>query len=573
MHTAQGMLPLFGDPPRRPPAGPGSPSPLPPRDYQEEMIGKLMTAPGRGVQRPLSVLPTGGGKTICFAHLLHRRDGRALVMAHRDELIGQARGKLALVSGRQDIGVVKAQQDDWGADWIVGSVQTLCRPGRVERILQAGPVATVVVDEAHHAVTRTYLDVLSRLGCLDEGTQVLTAGFTATAMRSDGVGLKAVWQEIVQTRGLLQMIAEGYLVDIRGEQIGSDFNLGNVRTSHGDYTDSSLGDELERSGALEAAVRAYTQHAAGRLAVAFCPTIATAHALAAEFTAAGIPSEAVDGTMPMDQRRDVLARLHCGDLRVVPNCAVLTEGWDEPAVSCCLLLRPTRSPVFFVQMAGRVLRPFTGMLAGERYEKTDAVLLDISGSAAEHKICTLATLAGMDPGAVKPGESVMEAAEREQYQVALGAAHSRRIELLRRSELRWIPVDAAADAPAGWVLPAGKGSRMILVPAGADPMADEWLVWEDSGGTGLRQASAAVLTMEWARGVAEERARAWPEFSRSDAAWRSGRPSEQQRAKAERMRIKLPAGDLTRGQVSDLIDAQGAKWTIEKIRRQAQAAR
>src|ERR1035441_5100101 len=110
------------------------------------------------------------------------------------------------------------------------------------------------------------------------------------------------------------------------------------------------------SAALDAAVKAYRQHAAGRLAVAFTPTIATAHALAEKLRAGGVPAEAVSGKTPTDERRAILARLHRGETRVVANAQVLIEGWDEPAVSCALMLRPTKSaPAFCLDAKTEIL--------------------------------------------------------------------------------------------------------------------------------------------------------------------------------------------------------------------------
>jgi superfamily II DNA or RNA helicase len=327
-------------------------STLPLRPYQAQALDAIGKAYARGVTRQLVVLPTGSGKTIVFSSLVSRRPGRALILAHRDELIQQAAQKLTVVSGSLDVGIVKARQDDRGARVVVASVQTLAQPGRVERL---GDFATVIVDEAHHAVASTYMDILERLGCMGQSGP-LTAGFTATAGRSDKVALGAVWQEVTYQRGIIQMIAEGYLCDIRAMQIGTDFDLGNVQVRAGDYTDSSIGAELERSDALDAAVKAYRQHAAGRLAVAFTPTIATAHALAEKLRAGGVPAEAVSGKTPTDERRAILARLHRGETRVVANAQVLIEGWDEPAVSCALMLRPTKSaPAFCLDAKTEIL--------------------------------------------------------------------------------------------------------------------------------------------------------------------------------------------------------------------------
>jgi ATP-dependent helicase IRC3 len=553
--TAQTMLPLE-------PAS--APLLIRPRPYQVELIKAIEGAPGRGLRRPLFVLPTGGGKTIVFAHLLARRPGRALVLAHRDELISQAAAKLRMVGGMEmDLGIVKAERDETGARTIVASVQTLARPGRAERL---GRFDTIICDEGHHFVSPMFLDVLRRLGCFEEDGP-LTVGCTATADRTDKVALGHVWQEIIRGPGLMQMIADGYLVDVHAEQIGSDFDLANLKVRAGDFTDGSIGEELERSDALPAIVAAWKKHAADRLTVGFTPTIATAHLLADAFRAEGIPAEAVDGTMPMEGpggRRDILARLHRGDIRVVANCAVLTEGWDEPAVSCCLMLRPTKSAPFLTQMIGRVLRPFTGMVCGERYEKTDALVLDVAG-AADTGLATLATLAGLALPVAK-GQSLAEAAEEqgavERRRVAFGVERSRQVELLRRAEMHWLDVEGS------WVLPA-QGGVMILVDAASDEFTDAWEVWKVGAAKGSVpvRCSERALTLDWARGVGEEIIRGMDQtISRSDAAWRNRPVSDAQRAQLERKRIEIPAG-CRRGQASDLLTARFATADIRRIRK------
>ena len=531
------------------------PAALPLRPYQRQALEAIAESEARGVRRQLVVLPTGSGKTVVFASLVSQRPGRALVLAHRDELISQAAQKLALVGGSLDIGVVKAQRNDTDARVVVASVQTLVQPGRTEGL---GNFSTVIVDEAHHAVADTYMTVLRTLGCLRPGGP-LTVGFTATAGRGDGVGLGAVWQEITYQRGIIQMIAEGFLCDVRAIAIDSDFDLGNAQVRAGDYTDSSLGAELERSGALDAAVMAYRQHAADRQGVAFTPTIASAHELARMFTAAGIPAEAVDGKMHIDQRRAALRRLHTGDIQVVPNAQVLTEGWDEPSVSCAVMLRPTKSAPAFVQMAGRVLRPFIGTIGGRSCVKEDALILDVAGSASLG-LCTIADLAGLPPGSVRPGRSLLEAEEEhaaaEEHRAAVAAIRSRHLELLRRSDLRWL------EAGGGWVLPAGSDQTMLLVPAGEET----WHVWRATKGRAPVLESGKPLTLDWARGVGEEVARAQGGvLAQASAGWRSRPPSGPQIAALTRIGYADKLRGITRGGAADLMTAHYAAKDIRRL--------
>jgi ATP-dependent helicase IRC3 len=131
---------------------------LTPRPYQHEAVAALLAAAVRGVQRPLLVLPTGTGKTIIFALLVQRRGGRALILAHRDELIQQAVDKLHLVDPTIALSVAQAEHDEHMAPTVVASVQTLSRRPRLARLVP--DFRTIVIDEAHHAPAPSYRRIL-----------------------------------------------------------------------------------------------------------------------------------------------------------------------------------------------------------------------------------------------------------------------------------------------------------------------------------------------------------------------------------------------------------------------------
>jgi len=122
--------------------------------------------------------------------------------------------------------------------------------------------------------------------------------------------------------------------------------------------------------------------------------------MAATFCATGIAAEALEGATPLATRRAILHRLHTGATRVVANCAVLTEGFDEPSVDCIIVARPTQSLPLYQQMLGRGTRPYPG--------KTDCLLLDVVGVSTHHTLHTAATLFGCAPAALAQ-QSVLEA--------------------------------------------------------------------------------------------------------------------------------------------------------------------
>lgn len=158
------------------------------RPYQQTALDAIKAAWLRGIRRQLLALPTGAGKTMVFAHLVASRQGRALILAHRDELIQQAADKLEMVAPELNVGIIKAERDEHTAPVVVVSVQTLSRPRRLERVIP--DFETVIIDEAHHAWADSYRRILSHVRAFEpEGP--LTLGVTATPERGDHESLGA----------------------------------------------------------------------------------------------------------------------------------------------------------------------------------------------------------------------------------------------------------------------------------------------------------------------------------------------------------------------------------------------
>src|SRR5436309_6383478 len=176
---------------------------LTPRPYQYEAVAALLAATARGVQRPLLVLPTGTGKTIVFALLVQRRGGRALILAHRDELIQQAVDKLHLVDPTLPLGIVQAERDELTAPTVVASVQTLSRRPRLARLVP--DFHTIVIDEAHHAPAPSYRRILEYCRAWHPDGP-LVVGVTATPARGDRQSLRQVFDGIVYQKTLVEMM-------------------------------------------------------------------------------------------------------------------------------------------------------------------------------------------------------------------------------------------------------------------------------------------------------------------------------------------------------------------------------
>src|SRR6266699_3759444 len=376
---------------------------LTPRPYQYEAVAALLTAAARGVQRPLLVPPTGTGKTIIFALLVQRRGGRALILAHRDELIQQAVDKLYLVDPTLPLGIVQAERDELTAPTVVASVQTLSRRPRLARLVP--DFRTIVIDEAHHAPAPSYRRILEYCQAWRPDGP-LVVGVTATPARGDRQSLRQVFDGIVYQKTLVEMMQAGYLVDLRAMQVVLQADFDALRTQHGDFIEAELETLLLAANAPAQVLAAFQAHAADRKALLFTPTVATAYAMAATFCAAGIAAEALDATTPIATRRAILQRLHTGATRGVANCAVLTEGFDEPSVDCIIVARPTQSLPLYQQMLGRGTRTYPG--------KTDCLILDVVGVSTRHTLHTAATLFGCAPATLARQSvlAVLDAEER-----------------------------------------------------------------------------------------------------------------------------------------------------------------
>jgi superfamily II DNA or RNA helicase len=324
------------------------------RPYQLAGIEAARQHVREGRSRVVLCLPTGGGKSVVMAAIIQsaRRnfDARVVVIAHRIELIDQAVAHLAKW-GVTEVGVMRGD-DDRGNPLMpvqVCTIQTLAR--------RDAPKADIVfVDEAHRAIGATYLRLLR-----EQYPAATVFGLTATPIRSDGKPLGDVFEAIEPIATYSQLIADGFIVEPRCFGAPREPDLSKVKTIAGDYDLAGLEHAMSQSEILGDTVKEWERRSLGRRTVVFACTVAHSVALACRFEAAGAKVAHVDASTPEDERREIGARLRAGDLQVVTNVGIYTEGWDEPSVKCLILARPTKSLGLYMQMAGRALRPWEGV--------------------------------------------------------------------------------------------------------------------------------------------------------------------------------------------------------------------
>lgn len=539
------------------------------RPYQQDALDRTTAAMGRGAMRQLGVAATGLGKTVIFCALAERMNCRTLVLAHRDELIEQAVAKMREVWPEASIGVVKAERNETRHDVVVASVQTLARASRLAKLLPGDgvlsgmvePFGLVVVDEAHHTAADSYRRILDGLSAGKVGGP-LVLGVTATPDRGDGKGLDDLFDEIAWNYDLLWGIRMGYLCDIRGLAVKVDtMNLDNVKVRRGDYDQGQAGAEMMRADAPRHIVNAWMEHALGRRTIVFTPTVAMAEAVAAEFAVVSAKVGFVSGTTPLDERRAVLAAYGRGDIDVICNCAVLTEGFDEPRTDCIVVARPTQSRALYTQMIGRGTR--------RHPDKADCLVLDVVGASAEHSLVTIPSLFGigekrraqMGDGT---GSLIDTLDDQEQEEVRAGRLRAEEVALfhaVRAAGIAWIVASPEGAPRRRYVRPLGKSregeDRGTVVMA---QVTDEEWTSGVQYADGTKRVLLLRTTMEMAQGVAEDYVRkvGGTGLVSTDAAWRKRPPSMKQRAFAKRLGLAIPTG-MTAGELSDLIDQRKAR--------------
>lgn len=333
------------------------------RPYQEQCISQVFEA-WIDYRKVLAVLPTGGGKTIIFANIARRADGRTLILAHREELLTQAIDKIKIATGL-DASLERAESySDPSSKIVVGSIQTMMR--RLDKF-QPNAFNNVIVDEAHHVSADSYMSVLGHF------PEANILGVTATPDRSDKKQLGNYFETIAYELTLLDLIKDGYLSPIKVRVCDVSIDMTRVKFVAGDFDSNDTAHAIEPY--LEK-IAAQIKQFGGKKTLVFLPLIATSKKMTVICRAAGMDAEHVDGTS--EDRKEILQRFSNKDRGVLCNAMLLTEGYDEPSIDTIVCLRPTRSRPLYTQMIGRGTRLSLG--------KTSLTILDFLWMTGRHQL-------------------------------------------------------------------------------------------------------------------------------------------------------------------------------------------
>jgi superfamily II DNA or RNA helicase len=424
------------------------------RPYQAEAIARIDEA-FASHRSALVVLPTGCGKTVVFATAIDRLGGRgrALVIAHREELIAQAAQKIHAVTGVSPQIEMAAHwaTPEW-LDWdhaptrvIVSSVQTLST-GRMKRF--ASGFDLLVIDEAHHAPAESYRRVIEHFRAINPEMRVL--GVTATPDRADELALGSVFETVAHSYDIADAVTDGWLTPIRQTSVNvAGLDYSSVRTTAGDLNGADLSKILNEEKTLHQIAHPTIEVARGRRAIVFCASVEQATRIGEIINRwKGGSAAMVSGETPKLERQAILSRFARGQTQFLCNCGVLTEGFDDPGVEVVVLARPTKSRALFAQMVGRGTRPLPGIVDGPETAaarvaaiaasaKPCCEVIDFVGNTGRHRLISVSDiLGGNDPEPVRDlaAEIARKAGRGADVESALVEARARIEEERRRAE-------------------------------------------------------------------------------------------------------------------------------------------
>lgn len=364
---------------------------IPDRKYQvdcSEALDKFYL----NYQRGLISIPTGGGKTIIFTK--YARGKKTVVISHTDELVGQAVEKASFVFGSNaECGFIQRDLWDYKKNFVSASIQTLNANIGTEKFEDFinGDIELIIIDEAHHTSASTYQTVLGAILAANPNAKVL--GVTATPFRMDEKDLADFFEDLVYFIDIKELIRLGYLVPVDARIISLDVNLDSVKVSKGesesDFNLNKLSEMLNQSNVTELIVSKWIQLARNRKTIFFTSSVEHSKAICAELNLRGVKAVHVDGTMSLTKRKETVLAFKNGEIEVLGNMNIFTEGFDDPAVDCVALVRPTKSQNLYAQIIGRGLRPSpdTG--------KKDCLVLDYTGVSKDHQLANLFELFGV----------------------------------------------------------------------------------------------------------------------------------------------------------------------------------
>ena len=383
------------------------------RDYQKQCFANVASDYAEGHRRILLHAATGLGKTILISNIIDNvislNGKKAMILAHREELLDQACKKFQKVhgAGKFRIGFEAAErQASPRDDVIIASVPTIGRTGS-KRLKKFNPndFKIIATDEVHHSSAASYQNIYKHF--LNRNPDIVHVGLTATPVRTDGLDIAELFDVVSFRKTLLDAIKDGWLANIRGYAVKSNEDLNGIKTQAGDFAQRELQNRVNTSDRNQLIFDAYKAYMNDRGCVVFCVGIEHAQEVCDIFNRHGISAATINQKTPKRERKQILLDFESGKIKVLTNMGVLTEGWDSFQVGGIIMARPTKSALLYTQVIGRGLRLDKDIAPW----KDECTLVDIVDAYKSRAQKTVSSIAGSLTVIDLDGSTVTEAQE------------------------------------------------------------------------------------------------------------------------------------------------------------------
>lgn len=305
------------------------------RDYQQELFDKTSQSFRQGCRRPLVVAPCGAGKSYLFAEMARRTKGEVLVLTHRQEL--------------------KQQHEELLRNLHIENARVSMVLTEANRLRERATPALIVTDEAHLSRSNSWQKVI-------EYYDTYTVGLTATPIRLDGKPLGDIYDTLIEGVDVKWLIENHRLAPYE-YYAPTTVDTTDLRKVAGDYVVSDLERLMNERAIYGNVIESYRRFAFNERSIVYCISVEHARATADAFNSFAIRAESLSAGTPPRRRKEILDAFRTGEITVLCNVGIISEGVSIDEVTCCMLLRPTDSIALGIQQMMRCMRYMPGKKA------------------------------------------------------------------------------------------------------------------------------------------------------------------------------------------------------------------
>jgi superfamily II DNA or RNA helicase len=531
--------------------------------------------------RACAIQPTGAGKTLLmldFAKQVKEQLGwRTHVVVPTIQLEQQTYDRALEVFQPEKVGRIASGICDFKDKDIVVSIAASLNIKRL-KLIPPDQFELFIMDEAHHAAASSYESILEYFA---PGTRLML-GLTATPIRGDGVNITSeeYFRKVIVWNSLSQLIDLGYLVKVKGVVVTTNTSLDNIEICGSDYNKSQLASVVNTESRNQIAYQAWEKYASGLPTVVFCAGIEHAQAVASLFNKNGVSAAPVWGDMRKKDYDQIMKDFQNGNITVLTNAKLLTEGWDQPKVCVAMLLKPMTpisACVDVPQMCGRALRPAPN--------KEEAIIIEVRDLGGKYSLNSsnnhlikcdkthkntalapslLSMAFGLTESDLSAGEVDIVEISRENLKAELWKGRQEILDQLCKGELieeyfdvvdRISKVSTFSWVPLGnsWYMSLGEGNFVEIIEE--NPCLHHVQAYIDNRNQSIGYSSQQSRAMRLAEKWVLDLKNCNSYLLMRNQPWRALPISSAQRGKLKSLTL-MPEAELsmlTRGQASDLI--------------------